>query len=143
MMRLFVFFIPIGAAYDFTYGSFGGVIVSQMIYIMFTVSSSGFIKARDSVVYPLCDFLLLILQLSHIAIGLAENVKHTEVTIIAEKVFFIILLIIYLQLFGSLCADVSNRIKEHCTKNNKKDFKIDDKDLKSTKFKRTIKRKIT
>jgi len=78
LARLFIFFIPIGASYDFTYGSFGGVIVSQMIYIMFSVSSSGFIKARDSVIYPFCDFLLMALQLSnficnsaHIAIGLA------------------------------------------------------------------------
>ena len=64
-MRLLVFFIPIGASYDFAYASFGGVIVSQLLYIMFSVSFSGFVKSRDSLVYPLCDFLFMILQLGN------------------------------------------------------------------------------
>ena len=61
--RFIVFFLPIGMAYDFTYASFGGTIVAQLFYIMFTVSSSGYVKGRDSLVYPLCDFLLMLLQL--------------------------------------------------------------------------------
>ena len=62
-LRLLIFFIPIGASYDFTYASFGGVIMSQLLYIMFSVSSSGFVRSRDNLVYPLCDFLFMILQL--------------------------------------------------------------------------------
>lgn len=62
-LRLLLFFIPIGASFDFTYASFGGVIVSQLLYIMFSVSSSGFVRNRDSLVYPLCDFLFMLLQL--------------------------------------------------------------------------------
>ncbi len=117
-LRLWIFFLPIGAAYDFTYGSFGGVIVSQLLFVMFSVSSSGFVRSRDSVVYPLCDFLLMILQLSnftfnsaHIAVGLSENVMHSEASVIAEKVFFSLLLIIYFQLITSLGADISSRLK--------------------------------
>jgi hypothetical protein len=64
-LRLLIFFIPIGASYDFTHGSFGGVILSQLLYIMFSVSSSGFLRNRDSLVYPLCDFLFMILQLGN------------------------------------------------------------------------------
>jgi hypothetical protein len=89
-LRLLLFFVPIGASYDFSYASFGGVIISQLLYIMFSVSSSGFVKSRDSLVYPLCDFLFMILQLgnflsysAHIAVGLAESVMHSEVSVIA------------------------------------------------------------
>ena len=62
-LRLLIFFIPIGVVYDFTYASFGGVIVSQLAYIILSVSSSGFVKTRDGLVYPFCDFLFMMLQL--------------------------------------------------------------------------------
>lgn len=64
--RLLLFYIPIGACSDMTYISFGGLIVSQLFYVMFNVSSSGFLKGRDSFVYPMTDFLIIILQLSTI-----------------------------------------------------------------------------
>jgi hypothetical protein len=61
--RLFFFYIPIGALFDINYCSFGGVIVSQLLYIMFTVSSTGFTKTRDGIIYPFCDFLMFLQHL--------------------------------------------------------------------------------
>ena len=122
-LRLLLFFIPIGASYDFSYASFGGVILSQLLYIMLSVSSSGFVKSRDSLVYPLCDFLFMILQLgnflsysAHIAVGLAESVMHSEVSVIAEKVFFSLLLTMTAFMILSLAADLAQKIKDSTMK---------------------------
>lgn len=78
-LRLLIFYVPIGASYDLSYVSFGGVIFAQLLYIMFTVSSSGFIRTRDGISYPFCDFLMMMLHLGTIfnniialvAVGLA------------------------------------------------------------------------
>ncbi len=64
-MRFLFFFIPISMIYDFTYASFGGPIVSQLFYVMFNISSSGYFRNRDKIIYPFCDFLLIIIELGN------------------------------------------------------------------------------
>lgn len=119
-LRLLFFYIPIGASYDLNYGSFGGVIFSQLLYIMFTISSSGYVQTRDGISYPFCDFLMMMLHLgklfilfflAFIAVGLAESVMHSEVSIIAEQVYFSLLLTIMVIMLTSLTYDVVNKIK--------------------------------
>lgn len=58
-LRLLVFFLPIGAAYDLYYLSFGGAIISQLFMMMIEVSSPAYSKKRDRFFYPLNNFLLL------------------------------------------------------------------------------------
>ena len=58
-LRLMFFFLPIGAAYDLYYVSFGGPILSQLFMMMIEVSSPGYTKKKDRFLYPLNNFLLL------------------------------------------------------------------------------------
>jgi hypothetical protein len=57
------FYLSISACYDISYASFGGPIVSQLFYVMFNISSSGFSKNRDKFIYPFCDFFFIIVEL--------------------------------------------------------------------------------
>ena len=68
-VRLLVFFVPIGAAYDLYYISFGGAIISQLFMMMIEVSSPGYTSKRD-------NFLLLTMELCIITISLAQSVSH-------------------------------------------------------------------
>lgn len=58
-LRLMLFFLPIGASYDFYYFSFGGAIISQLFMMMIEISSPGYVKKRDRFFYPLNNFLLM------------------------------------------------------------------------------------
>jgi hypothetical protein len=62
-LRLLLFFVPIGAAYDLYYISFGGAIISQFFMMMIEVSSPGYTNKRDNFFYPLNNFLLLNIEL--------------------------------------------------------------------------------
>ena len=74
-VRLLVFFVPIGAAYDLYYISFGGAIISQLFMMMIEVSSPGYTSKRDKFMYPLNNFLLLTMELCIITISLAQSVS--------------------------------------------------------------------
>ena len=76
-LRLMFFVIPIGASHDLHYIQYGGVIASQVFYVMIGISSPGYEKIRDKILYVLCDFLFIIIALALIAIGLAESVRHS------------------------------------------------------------------
>lgn len=62
-LRLLLFFVPIGASWDFYYASYGGAILAQLIMMMIEVSCSGYTLRRDKILFPLQNFLLMIGQL--------------------------------------------------------------------------------
>jgi hypothetical protein len=83
-LRLLVFYITIGSTYDIDYSAYGGPIASQFFYMMMMVSCTGYTKRRDMLIYPFCDFLLIIIficnfcyYLGTIVIGLAEGIMHS------------------------------------------------------------------
>ena len=61
--RLLIYFIPIGASWDFYYASYGGAITSQLLMMMIEVSSTGYILRRDRILFPLQNFLVVIMHL--------------------------------------------------------------------------------
>lgn len=62
-LRMVVYCLPIGLFWDYYYLAYGGPIIAQMTIIMAEVSSSGYLLRRDRVLFPLQNFLLLIVQL--------------------------------------------------------------------------------
>lgn len=52
-----------GFAYDFHYVQFGGVIAGQVFYMMIQISSSGYKLLRNIIIYPILDFMFLIVLL--------------------------------------------------------------------------------
>jgi hypothetical protein len=58
------FFIPIGAAYDFYYLGFGGPLLSQLLMMMIEISSPGYLLKRDKVIFPLNNFIIMLMELS-------------------------------------------------------------------------------
>lgn len=61
--RLLIYYIPIGASWDFYYASYGGAITSQLLMMMIEVSSTGYVLRRDRILFPLQNFLLVIVHL--------------------------------------------------------------------------------
>ena len=105
-LRLMFFFIPIGASHDLHYLQFGGPIAAQVFYIMIGISCSGFEKTRDKVLHVFADLFFILICLSLIAVGLAESVNHSEVSVIAEKVFFSFVLAQFSTLTFILLMDI-------------------------------------
>lgn len=61
--RLVIYFLPIGLSWDFYYASFGGAIISQLLIMMMEVSSTGYILLRDKILFPLQNFMMIVVQL--------------------------------------------------------------------------------
>ena len=66
---------------------------------------------------------------------------HSEVSVIAEKVFFSVLLTISTFMVCSLAGDIAQKIRDSFTKNEESEAVISDKELKTTKFKRAFHKK--
>ena len=62
-LRLLAFFLPLGAAYDVYYFSFGGPILSQLVITMLEISCPQYTRKRDKVVYPFVNFFLMLAML--------------------------------------------------------------------------------
>lgn len=82
--RLLLFFVPIGASYDMHYMGFGGPLFSQLLMMMIEISSPGYLLKRDKIMYPICNFFILLMELSTlvviigvVSVGLAESVEHS------------------------------------------------------------------
>jgi cell shape-determining protein MreD len=79
-LRVLVYCLPIGLFWDINYASYGGAIAAQMGILMAEVSSSSYLLRRDRILFPLQNFMLLVVHLCIITIGLAESVKYSEVS---------------------------------------------------------------
>lgn len=62
--RLLIFFLPIGMSYDLYYTGFGGPLLSQLLMMMIEISSPGYELKRDKIMYPVNNFLLMLIELS-------------------------------------------------------------------------------
>jgi hypothetical protein len=79
-LRLFLYFFPIGLVWNCQELSYGGPIASQFLMVMIETSSSGYVLLRDKIIFPLLNFLLIIVQLCVITIGLAESAPYSQLS---------------------------------------------------------------
>jgi hypothetical protein len=63
-LRVIGYFLPIGLFWDYYYLSYGGAIMGQLFILMAEVSSTGYLLRRDKVLFPLQNFLLVVVHLS-------------------------------------------------------------------------------
>ena len=105
-IRLFCFFLSIGAATEFSYVQYSVPIVAQVVYIMFGISCPGYIRKRDKIIYVIFEFLMIVIMMNFILIGLAESVKHSEVSIISETVIFGIFIPIFIVFVVMIIFDI-------------------------------------
>lgn len=63
-LRVIAYFLPIGLFWDYYYLSYGGAIAGQLFILMAEVSSTGYRLRRDKVLFPLQNFLLVVVHLS-------------------------------------------------------------------------------
>jgi hypothetical protein len=62
-LRVVAYCLPIGLCWDYYYLSYGGAITAQLGILMAEVSSSSYLLRRDRVLFPLQNFMLLIVHL--------------------------------------------------------------------------------
>jgi hypothetical protein len=62
-LRVVVYCLPIGLFWDYYYLSYGGAINAQLAILMAEVSSSSYLLRRDRILFPLHNFLILIIHL--------------------------------------------------------------------------------
>jgi hypothetical protein len=119
--RLFLYFLPIGLSWDFYYASYGGSITAQLMMMMIEVSSTGYILLRDKILFPLQNFMMIMVQLCTsvitqgiITVGLAESVSHSEVSEIAETIMFSLLLFVFGSSLAGVVADAWTEVRSKC-----------------------------
>lgn len=66
--RLIIYYLPIGLSWDFYYASYGGAITSQLIMMMIEISSTGYLLKRDKILFPIQNFLFVIIHLCNSSI---------------------------------------------------------------------------
>lgn len=99
-LRLLLYFVPIGLIWDCNELAYGGPLASQLLAVMVETTSPAYIQLRDRILFPVMNFLMILVQLSVVNIGLAESAPYSPLSENIE----VVLLALLLGLLGTSLA---------------------------------------